>query len=188
MTDARRRGSNGSCSSPRRGEPRHWRRDRQRQCNLTSSRTGGRVVGPPNPWEGTATRPYKFIVASLRYRSISAGSRQPGPSRTIDTCGRRAEDWAVHADFNAPLPRLLTNQNAMTSRSIVRGLLVAAIGLPVLQGLMSWVAGLLLAMGDQAAARILYVCGTVAGVLWLIAMAALLIALGIRSLERDQIS
>lgn len=76
----------------------------------------------------------------------------------------------------------------MTSRSIVRGLLVAAIGLPVLQGLMSWVAGLLLAMGDQAAARILYVCGTVAGVLWLIAMAALLIALGIRSLERDQIS
>lgn len=51
---------------------------------------------------------------------------------------------------------------------------------------MSWVAGLLLAMGDQAAARVLYWCGTAAGIVWLITMAALLIALGIRSLERDK--
>ena len=74
----------------------------------------------------------------------------------------------------------------MSSRTIVRGLLVAAIGLPLLQGFMSWVAGLLRAMGDEQASAGLFRCGIATGILWLIAMAALLIAVGIRSLERDR--
>lgn len=73
----------------------------------------------------------------------------------------------------------------MNSRQAVKWLLIAALGLPLAQSLLAWIAGLLTAMGDSAAAHVLQRCGTAVSVLWVIALVSLLIALAIRSLGED---
>ena len=74
----------------------------------------------------------------------------------------------------------------MNSRRAIQGLLIAALGLPLLQGLLHWIEGLLAAMGDQGAAKVLGHCGTAAGILWLIAITGLVIAVGFKSLEDQE--
>jgi hypothetical protein len=72
----------------------------------------------------------------------------------------------------------------MTLRSAVRLLLLAVLGLPLLQAVLMWVAGLLRAMGDESAATVIGHLNTAAGVLWLVTLAGLIVALAFQSLER----
>jgi hypothetical protein len=71
----------------------------------------------------------------------------------------------------------------MTPRRAVRLLLVCVVGLPLVQAVLFWVAGLLSAMGDKAGAQILGHFNTAAGVLWLVTLVGLVIALAVQSLE-----
>ena len=73
----------------------------------------------------------------------------------------------------------------MIGRNTIRGLLLAVVGLPVLQAVIFWVSGLLVAMGDAAAAGVLRHIGTAAGVLWLVGLVALVIGLAVRTLENE---
>lgn len=71
----------------------------------------------------------------------------------------------------------------MTLRRTVQLLLVLVIGAPLLQTVLFWVAGLLAAMGDKAAADVLGRLNTGFGVLWLVALVGLVIAMAVRSLD-----
>lgn len=74
----------------------------------------------------------------------------------------------------------------MTLRSAIRLLLGLVLGLPLLQMLLQWVAGLLRAMADEPAAYALGRIGVGAGVLWLACLAGLVVCLGLKaSLESD---
>ncbi len=72
----------------------------------------------------------------------------------------------------------------MTLRWAVKVLLGVVLGLPLLQAMFLWVAGLLQAMGDEAAAVVIGHLNIAAGVLWLAAMVAMVVTLAIQSLER----
>jgi hypothetical protein len=72
----------------------------------------------------------------------------------------------------------------MTLRWAVRLLLGAVLGLPLAQAIFLWVAGLLRAMGDEAAAGVIGHLNIAAGVLWLIALVGLVVTLAMQSLER----
>jgi hypothetical protein len=63
----------------------------------------------------------------------------------------------------------------MTLRSAARLLLVLALGLPIVQSVLFWVAGLLASMGDNAGAGVLRNIGTGCLVAWLVALVALVI-------------
>ncbi len=69
----------------------------------------------------------------------------------------------------------------MTPRNVLKALLVLVLGLPVLESLLAWVAGLLAAMGDAEAAGVLGRINVAAGVLWLVALVALVILLGLKA-------
>jgi hypothetical protein len=72
----------------------------------------------------------------------------------------------------------------MTLRWAVRLLLGAVLGLPLVQAIFLWVAGLLRAMGDEAAAAVIGHLNTAAGVLWLVSLVGLVVTLAMQSLER----
>jgi hypothetical protein len=72
----------------------------------------------------------------------------------------------------------------MTLRSAIRLLLGSVFGLALLQAVLVWVAGLLRAMGDEAAATVVARVSTAAGVMWLVVIVGLVIALAIEALDR----
>jgi len=71
----------------------------------------------------------------------------------------------------------------MNLRCSVKLLLVSVLGLPILQAVLTWVTGLLKAMGDPAAAAVVGYVNTAAQVTWLVCVVGLLITLAIRSLD-----
>jgi len=71
----------------------------------------------------------------------------------------------------------------MTLRNALKLLLGLALGLPLLQSLLFWVAGLLAAMGDAAGATFLNRANIVLGVLWLATLTGLVVALAFRALD-----
>ncbi|HEX6963554.1 MAG TPA: hypothetical protein VF175_16930 [Lacipirellula sp.] len=73
----------------------------------------------------------------------------------------------------------------MNLRSALRLLLGLALGLPLLQMLLFWVARLLSAMGDAAAARIIERLMVVNGVVWLVALLAIIVLLAVRAIDDD---
>ena len=72
----------------------------------------------------------------------------------------------------------------MTLRWAVRLLLGAVLGLPLVQAIFLWVAGLLRAMGDEAAAAAIGHFNIAVGVLWLVSLVGLVVTLAMQSLER----
>jgi hypothetical protein len=71
----------------------------------------------------------------------------------------------------------------MTIRSALKLLLGLALGLPLLQTLLFWVAGLLGAMGDAAAANFLGRMNVGVGVLWLAALVGLVVLLAMKAVN-----
>ena len=71
----------------------------------------------------------------------------------------------------------------MTSRSAVKFLLGFVLGLPILLAVLGWVAGLLAAMEDVAAAEVLRDLSTGFSVLWLVTVVGLVIALAVERLD-----
>ncbi len=71
----------------------------------------------------------------------------------------------------------------MTIRSALKLLLGLALGLPLLQTLLFWVAGLLGAMGDAAAATFLGRMNVGVGVLWLAASVSLVVLLAMKAVN-----
>jgi hypothetical protein len=67
----------------------------------------------------------------------------------------------------------------MTLRSAARLLLAFALGLPIVQAVLFWVAGLLASMGDNAGAAVLRDIGTGCLVAWLISLVALVIVVAL---------
>jgi hypothetical protein len=67
----------------------------------------------------------------------------------------------------------------MKLRDAIRWLLGAVVALPLLQALLYWVGGLLTAMGDAAAARVLKALFVMAGVAWLASLVGLVVVLAI---------
>lgn len=74
----------------------------------------------------------------------------------------------------------------MTSRSAVKLLLGFVLGLPVVIAVLGWVGGLLGAMEDNAAARILGHLSTGFSVLWLVTVVGLVIALAVEALDESE--
>jgi hypothetical protein len=86
-----------------------------------------------------------------------------------------------------PLAAILTiicTADFMTLRSALKLLLGLAIGLPLVQTLLFWVAGLLRAMGDEAAATFLGRVNVVAAVLWLASLVALVVLLSLKAIDQ----
>ncbi len=71
----------------------------------------------------------------------------------------------------------------MTIRTALKLLLGLALGLPLLQTLLFWVAGLLGAMGDEAAATFLGRLSIAVGVLWLAALVGLVVLLAMKAVN-----
>lgn len=71
----------------------------------------------------------------------------------------------------------------MTIRSALKLLLGLALGLPLLQTLLFWVAGLLGAMGDAAAATFLGRVNVGVGVLWLASIVGLVVLLAMKAVN-----
>ena len=74
----------------------------------------------------------------------------------------------------------------MTSRSAVKILLGFVLGLPVLLVVLGWVAGLLTAMEDVAAAGVLRDLSTGFSVLWIVAVVGLIIAMAVETLDEPR--
>ena len=74
----------------------------------------------------------------------------------------------------------------MTVRSAIRLLLMFVLGLPLVQAIFLWVAALLRAMGDDAAAAVLGYINTATGIAWLVALVGLVIALAVNAIEPSQ--
>jgi hypothetical protein len=69
----------------------------------------------------------------------------------------------------------------MTLRRAIRWLLLVVLGLPLGQAVLLWTAGLLAAMGDDAAAGVVRHLNTAVGVAWLVALVGLVVALALQS-------
>jgi hypothetical protein len=75
----------------------------------------------------------------------------------------------------------------MTLRLATKVLLALTLGLPVIQVVLIWVAGLLKSMGDEAGAAIIRHVGTGCQVIWSISLVGLVIILALMTLnERPQ--
>jgi hypothetical protein len=72
----------------------------------------------------------------------------------------------------------------MTLRAAIRLLLILVLGLPLVQAMLFWTRGLLVAMGDHAAAAVIRHVSTGAGVTWLASLVGLVIALAVDALDR----
>ncbi len=64
-------------------------------------------------------------------------------------------------------------------RSVIRGLVVAALGLPVAQAVLVWVGALLSGMGDDHGAAVVRCLGSACLVVWTVTLVALLILVAI---------
>jgi hypothetical protein len=64
-------------------------------------------------------------------------------------------------------------------RASIRGLVVAALGLPVVQAVLTWVGALLSGMGDEQGAAVVRGIGTACLIVWTIALVALMILVAI---------
>jgi hypothetical protein len=95
-----------------------------------------------------------------------------------------AAGWAkTVADF----PDLSPSRRIMTLRSATKVLLTLALGLPVIQVVLIWVAGLLKSMGDEAGATIIRHVGTGCQVVGSVSLVGLVIVLALVTLnERHQ--
>lgn len=67
----------------------------------------------------------------------------------------------------------------MTLRSTAKTLLVLALALPVVMATLTWVAGLLTAMGDAPGAQILRHITTACQVAWAVGLVGLVVVLGL---------
>jgi hypothetical protein len=65
----------------------------------------------------------------------------------------------------------------MTLRAAAKSLLVASLALPVVQAVLTWVIGLLTAMGDGAGAGVVRHVGTACQIAWTISLAGLVLVL-----------
>ncbi len=74
----------------------------------------------------------------------------------------------------------------MTSRAVLKLLLGLVLGLPLLQAVFVWVAGLLAAMGDTATADVLGYVNTATRVTWLASLVGLVVLLAVHSLEEPR--
>lgn len=74
----------------------------------------------------------------------------------------------------------------MISQRVILGLIVAAVGLPIVVCVLVGLSYLLAAMGDAAGAQCVGRFGLAAGVLWVIDLIALLLAVAINSLDRPE--
>ena len=75
----------------------------------------------------------------------------------------------------------------MTTRSALRLLLGLTLGLPLVQMLLYWVAALLTAMGDAAAARVIQRLMVGNGVLWLIVLVGIIVLLAVRAIDDEHV-
>jgi hypothetical protein len=71
-------------------------------------------------------------------------------------------------------------------RTALRSVLVLALGLPLLSVVLTWVAGLLAAMGDASAANVLTHINTAVRVIWLVSLVGVVVVLGLESLDRSR--
>ena len=74
----------------------------------------------------------------------------------------------------------------MNLRTSLKSLLVLVLGLPVLSVVLSWVAGLLAAMGDAGAANALTHVNTATRVIWLISLVGIVVVMALESLDRSR--
>lgn len=74
----------------------------------------------------------------------------------------------------------------MNLRTALISLLVLVLGLPILSVVLTWVAGLLTAMGDTGAANVLSHINTVVRVLWLVALVGNVVVLALEALDRSR--
>ncbi len=73
----------------------------------------------------------------------------------------------------------------MTTRSATKLLLILVLGLPLMLAVITWVDGLLHAMGDASAACVLGHVSTVLRVIWLVSVVGLVVMLAIQSLDES---
>jgi hypothetical protein len=71
-------------------------------------------------------------------------------------------------------------------RTALISLLVLVLGLPILSVVLTWVAGLLTAMGDTGAANVLSHINTAVRVLWLVALVGNVVVLALEALDRSR--
>ena len=71
----------------------------------------------------------------------------------------------------------------MNARSATKVLLICVLALPLILAVLGWVDGLLGAMGDTGAARVVQLVGTLCRVLWLVTVVGLVVTLAIQSLD-----
>jgi hypothetical protein len=71
-------------------------------------------------------------------------------------------------------------------RTALKSLLILVLGLPVASVMLTWVAGLLAAMGDATAANVLSHMNTAARVIWLISLVGIVVVLSLETLERNR--
>jgi hypothetical protein len=64
--------------------------------------------------------------------------------------------------------------------------LVLVMGLPILSVVLTWVAGLLTAMGDTSAANVLSHINTAVRILWLVALVGNVVVLAFESLDHSR--
>ena len=74
----------------------------------------------------------------------------------------------------------------MSFRKSIVALLAFALGLPILQSLLAWVAVLLQAMGDAAAASVVRSANTAIGIVWIVSLVALVVTLALKALTDDR--
>lgn len=73
----------------------------------------------------------------------------------------------------------------MTIRLAMKWLLGLTLGLPMLQSLLYWVAGLLASMGDAEAASAFERIHIAVGVAWLVALVGLVITLAVKAIDES---
>lgn len=74
----------------------------------------------------------------------------------------------------------------MNLRTALKCLLFAVLGLPLLSVVLTWVVGLLAAMGDAGGASAFKFINTAAQVLWLVSLVGLVVVLALEALERSR--
>jgi hypothetical protein len=73
----------------------------------------------------------------------------------------------------------------MCCRRCLRILLTLVLALPLVQATLLWVSGLLGAMGDAAASRVLHHVNTAIGVIWVLTLVAIVVLLAVRALDES---